>query len=72
MFQHTVLSVMPYHMVGPPGDSLNTQHVGQYQQYGGVSHPRVQHSRGQQGFFCRPHFFISTLLQQCLWWIKVQ
>ena len=51
MFQHNVLSVMPYHLAGPPGNSLNTQHLGQYQQYGGVSHPRVQRSREQQSFF---------------------
>ena len=25
MFQHNVLSVMPHHLVGPPGSSLNTQ-----------------------------------------------
>ena len=71
MFQHNVLSVMPYHLVGPPGNSLNTQHLGNNNNMVVCLIPEFNVPVDNRIVSCRPYSFTSTLLQQCLWWVKV-
>ena len=71
MFQHNVLSVMPHHLVGPPGSSLNTQHLDNKNSMVVFPIPELYVLVNNRVFFCITHLFTSTLLQECLWWVKV-